>query len=184
MYYNEVLQINAVFQHSTVKAQSAYLGTEGIIIGITTAGLFLGFQVASTLCLWLDSVEMRVKQSANYRLAKLNGRSLFEQMSREGLWLGYRQELLQMLLSGFAAIMLTDFLSGALLETLVILTKGGDIPTMFSLYPSLGSMLFYTEMVSPIGWLAFDLNSPTFMVSLMIGALVTLLIVARIPTVS
>ena len=30
---------------------------------------------------------------------------------------------------------------------------------------------------------SFDLNSPTFMVSLMMGALVTLLIVARIPTV-
>ena len=73
MYYSEVLQINAVFQHSTVsKAQSAYLGTEGIIIGITTAGLFL--DLASTLCLWLDSVEMR-EAPANYRLAELKGRN-------------------------------------------------------------------------------------------------------------
>lgn len=180
LYYNEVLQLNAIFQHSGVKAQSAYLGTEGFIIGVTTAGLFLGAQVASTLCLWLDSVELRILNSASYRLSELNGRTLFEQMWREGLWLSYRQEFLQMLLSGFAAIMLTDFLSGALLETLVILSRG-DVPTMFSLYPSLGSILFYTEMVSPIGWLAFELNSPTFMVSLMMALLVSLLIVARIP---
>ena len=64
----------------------------------------------------------------------------------------------------------------------MILTKGGDIPTMFSLYPSLGRkyVVLHGDGVSS-RWLAFDLNSPTFMVSLMMGALVTLLIVARIP---
>jgi len=180
--YNDILNINAIFQHSDPVPQFAYVGTEGIVIGIVTAGLFLGLQVASTLVQWLDSVETRVVQSANFRLSQLRKRSLFKQVLREGMWLSYRQELVQTLLSGFSAILLTDFLSGALLETLVILSRGSDV-TMFSLYPSLGSIIFYTEMVTPTKWLGIRLESAPFAVSILMASLTALLIIARIPSV-
>ena len=176
LYYTPVQAESVLRRVQNVPGMYNYIAMEGISVGLMSAALFLGCTIGSSMWKWLDTIESGIQQSAAGQLSLLNNRNLRSQIFREGLWIGFQQELLQRLLVGVAAVTLIDIVSGAVLDTFYFVNLGSG-SSSFPLYPSLGTVLFLGE--------AKGIGQPInpWIISLIMILLMLQLLFASLPTI-
>ena len=112
----------------------AYNSLTAMAPGLLLAAVALGLHTGRGLWSWLEQVRAAEEASDSFHAARLRGQTPVEILLRQALWLRRRRDLGGLLLSGFAAALLIDVLSGTLIDSFR--------PPGFPTYPSLGAALF------------------------------------------